>query len=88
MICTATNEHLLKAYMSTGIAVEPHIKSLHVTLAYHFPTMHYPTLKGLVESLDLTAPASWELRLYSRDARLASKQVVIILSRYVIVLSI
>lgn len=51
------------------------MKSLHITLAYQFPSNHYNCLKNLVEKLDVTHPANWELRLYSRDARLATRQV-------------
>lgn len=55
--------------------MESHVKSLHLTLAYQFPPSHYNCLTNLIESLETTHPASWELRLYSRDARLATRQV-------------
>lgn len=55
--------------------MESHVKSLHLTLAYQFAPTHYNCLANLVESLETTHPASWELRLYSRDARLATRQV-------------
>lgn len=51
------------------------MKNLHLTLAYQFPSESYRDLVDLVESLDSSCAYSWELRLYSRDPRLASKQV-------------
>lgn len=55
--------------------MEPHVKNLHLTLAYQFPSEVYRDLVDLVDSLDASCADSWELRLYSRDPRLATKQV-------------
>lgn len=51
------------------------MKNLHLTLAYQFPTESYNDLSKLVETLDTKQAHSWELRLYSRDTILSSKQV-------------
>ncbi|KAK9302435.1 hypothetical protein QLX08_005579 [Tetragonisca angustula] len=60
---------------SLGISAEPQIKSLHLTLAYQFPSNLYQQLRLMVEKLTLTCPTNWELRLYSRDSRLQNAHV-------------
>lgn len=58
-----------------AISLEPHVKSLHITLAYHFEVSAYDSLKALVDELQPAEHLNWELRLYSRDPRFANHQV-------------
>lgn len=44
-------------------------------MAYQFPAEVYRDLVDLVDNLDASCANNWELRLYSRDPRLATKQV-------------
>ncbi|KAL0869256.1 hypothetical protein ABMA27_007525 [Loxostege sticticalis] len=65
----------VKLVSSASINLEPHVKSLHISLAYRFDEAAYDDLKTLVDELQPLGPASWELRLYSRDPRFAKHQV-------------
>lgn len=58
-----------------GVTVEPHKKQLHVSLAYQFPTDKKEKLETLAKTINLKAPARWDLRLYSRDRCKANCQV-------------
>ena len=58
-----------------GVTVEPHRKQLHITLAHQYRPDHQTALEALCRKINPTAPSSWELRLYSRDQRLATAEV-------------
>lgn len=64
-----------KTILFSAISLEPHVKSLHLTLAYKFDEEQTDKLKQILHRLDLTAAQTWDLRLYSRDPRVASKRV-------------
>ncbi|KAF9824304.1 hypothetical protein SFRURICE_019984 [Spodoptera frugiperda] len=68
--CTMPQEKPIKS-----INLEAHVKSLHITLAYHFDVAAYDALKALVDDMQPSDHSSWELRLYSRDPRFANHQV-------------
>ncbi|KAK7083298.1 Ubiquitin-associated and SH3 domain-containing protein B [Halocaridina rubra] len=50
-------------------------KALHLTLAYQFSPSLFSRLENLVDIIDPRAPASWEVRLYSRDTRIIGNEV-------------
>ena len=62
--------------LSAGAVVDPHRRQLHVTLSHQYLPEHHSTLEDLARSkIDPQAPTKWELRLYSRDHRMASSEV-------------
>ncbi|XP_050524014.1 protein UBASH3A homolog [Daktulosphaira vitifoliae] len=58
------------------VQLDPHLKSLHLTLAYQFDVNHKGTLKSLIKSIiNTSSPNFWEIKLYSRESRAINKQV-------------
>ena len=48
---------------------------MHLTLAHQFDQEHQKPLENLSQQINLEASTDWELHVYSRDAKVASKQV-------------
>lgn len=66
-------------FFSVEVQVDPHLKSLHLTLAYQFDVSQKETLKSLIKStINPSTPCLWELKLYSREATATNKQVILI----------
>ena len=55
--------------------MDPHKKQLHASLAYQFPAAEKEKLEDLAKSIRLDLPVRWDLRLYSREPRVANMQV-------------
>lgn len=67
---------------SLGVTAKAQVKSLHLTLAYQFPSNLFQPLRSMVEKLGPTTPENWELRLYSRDPRLQNSHVHKVIHAY------
>ncbi|XP_049877746.1 protein UBASH3A homolog isoform X2 [Pectinophora gossypiella] len=72
----------VKQVSSASVNLEPHVKSLHITLAYHFDVTAFDALQSLVGELRPLESPGWELRLYSRDPRFANHQVYKVVQSY------
>ncbi|KAJ2944764.1 hypothetical protein O0L34_g1653 [Tuta absoluta] len=72
----------VKEVSSLSVSLEAQTKCLHMTLAYHFAAESFSTLQTLVEQLEPCDCPGWELRLYSRDPRLAHHQVYKVIQDY------
>ncbi|GAB6021281.1 hypothetical protein CHUAL_003900 [Chamberlinius hualienensis] len=73
--CSSAPPHILNQSKHVGVAGEPASQALHLTLAYQFEPEHYVVLNELAQAINTGAPAGWELRLYSRDSRIAGREV-------------
>lgn len=58
-----------------GIALEPHRRQLHLSLAHQFQAKQQVQLEQLMSEINADAPAKWELHLYSRDGVQAQSEV-------------
>ncbi|XP_026315110.1 protein UBASH3A homolog isoform X3 [Hyposmocoma kahamanoa] len=72
----------VKLVSSPSMHVEPQLKSLHITLAYHFEMEAYERLKDLVDDMQPLDNSYFELRLYSRDPRFIRHQVYKVTQSY------
>ncbi|MPC59238.1 Protein UBASH3A [Portunus trituberculatus] len=82
LFLTEHQEDLIKKLAMSFVKEASHLcslgevasKALHLTLAYQFPLSQFPRLEALVEAVDQRAPATWEVRLYSRDTRIHNNE--------------
>ncbi|KAK3084423.1 hypothetical protein FSP39_013314 [Pinctada imbricata] len=65
-----------------GIAMEPHKKQLHITLAYQYSPEQHDTLLKLAKEIDINADGKWELRLFSRDPKFGKSDVRNVIKDY------
>ena len=63
-------------YIFVDIHVEHAKKQLHMSLGYQHQPDQHEKLDKLAREIDLSADCKWEIRLYSRDARLAKQEVI------------
>lgn len=62
-----------------GVLIEPYTRHMHMSLAYRFADEHQAVIEDLASKIDASAKCKWELRVYSRDRRVASHEVCIYL---------
>lgn len=65
-----------------NIHVEHAKKQLHMSLGYQHQPDQHEKLDKLAREIDLSADCKWEIRLYSRDARLAKQEVRRVVKAY------
>ena len=70
--------HCTVCFILSGVTVEPHKKQLHMSLAYQFRPDKKEKLELLAKTVKTNIPVRWDIRLYSRDARIANCQVSVI----------
>lgn len=60
---------------SLDINADIHTDSLHLSLAYQFSGTQFQLLRSMVERMGKNSSSNWELRLYSRNAKLKDLRV-------------
>ncbi|XP_010891972.1 ubiquitin associated and SH3 domain containing Bb [Esox lucius] len=71
-----------EAARKADVHVEPHKKQLHVTLAYHFPTIHLSSLEKLAKGIEVKLGCDWLAVLFSRDIRFANHETLRVMYPY------
>lgn len=79
---TEVTSHFVTEVKKSDIFVEHAKKQLHISLGYQHQLDQHDKLDKLAREIDLNADCKWEIRLYSRDARLGKYEVRKVVKAY------
>ena len=62
-----------------GVLIEPYTRHMHMSLAYRFSDEYQAKIEELASKIDTHGKCQWQLIIYSRDIRISSHEVNIVL---------